>query len=131
MVNRRTRNLIEKALSIFSIFRSLRGSLKIQIGNIIIVYFELVYAYLVIVTTFISFVYHPVLTAQKMKFPIKNFFSNCDQISFFLEIWLHLLQRLSMENFIFFVHFLSVSHFSTNNAFQSKIIDLLRNGKNK
>ena len=63
--------MIEKALSIFSIFRNLRGSLKIQIGNIIIVYFELVYAYLVIVTTFISFVYHPVLTAQKMKFPIR------------------------------------------------------------
>ena len=32
-------------------------------------------------------------TAQKMKFPIKDFFSKCDQIRSFLRIWLHLLKK--------------------------------------
>ena len=42
-------------------------------------------------------------TAQKMKFPIKNFFSKCDQIPSFLWIWPHLLKKSLMENFIFCV----------------------------
>ena len=42
-----------------------------------------------------------VVTAQKMKFFIKGFFSNCDQIGSFLRIWLHLLKRSLRENFIF------------------------------
>ena len=41
------------------------------------------------------------LTAQKVKFPIKDFFSKCDQIRRKLQIWSHLLKRSLMENFIF------------------------------
>ena len=40
-------------------------------------------------------------TAQKTKFPIKDFFSKCDQIRSFLRIWSHLLKKSRMENFIF------------------------------
>ena len=40
-------------------------------------------------------------TAQKMKFSIKDFFSKCDQIHRNLRIWLHLLKKSLMENFIF------------------------------
>ena len=36
-----------------------------------------------------------------MKFSIKNFFSKCDQIPSFPWIWLHLLKKSLMENFIF------------------------------
>ena len=41
------------------------------------------------------------LTAKKMKFPIKDFFSKCDQIRRNLRIWSHLLKKSLMENFIF------------------------------
>ena len=41
------------------------------------------------------------ITAQKMKFSIKNFSSNCDQIRRRLRIWSHLLKKSLMENFIF------------------------------
>ena len=41
-------------------------------------------------------------TAQKMEFPIKDFFTECDQIRNFLRIWSHLLNKSSMENFFFF-----------------------------
>ena len=37
--------------------------------------------------------------AQKMKFPIKDFLSKCDQIRMKL-IWSHLLKKSLMENFI-------------------------------
>ena len=40
------------------------------------------------------------LTAKKMKFSIKEFFSKCDQIRSFLRIWTHLLKNSLMENFI-------------------------------
>ena len=40
-------------------------------------------------------------TAQKMKFPIKDFFSKCDQIRSFPRIWSYLLKKSLMENFIF------------------------------
>ena len=40
-------------------------------------------------------------TVQKLKFSIKDFFSKCDQISSFLRIWLHLLKKSLIENFIF------------------------------
>ena len=40
-------------------------------------------------------------TAQKMKFPIKDFFSECDQICSFLRIWAHLLKKPLMEKFFF------------------------------
>ena len=47
-------------------------------------------------------------TAQEMKFPIKDFFSKCDQIRSFLQIWSHLLKKSLMENF----HFLCSARFS-------------------
>ena len=40
-------------------------------------------------------------TAQKMKFSIKNFFNKCDQIHTKLQIWLHLMRKSWIENFIF------------------------------
>ena len=40
-------------------------------------------------------------TAQKIKFPIKNFSSKCDQIHSFLRICKHLLKKFLTENFIF------------------------------
>ena len=42
-----------------------------------------------------------ILTAQKMKFAIKDFFSKCDQICSFLRICSHLLKKSLMESFIF------------------------------
>ena len=42
-----------------------------------------------------------VFTTQKMKFSIKDFCSKCDQIRSFLRIWLHLLKKPLMENFMF------------------------------
>ena len=41
-------------------------------------------------------------TSQKVKFPIKDFFSKCDQIRRKLRIWSHLLKKSLLENFIFF-----------------------------
>ena len=41
------------------------------------------------------------ITAQKMKFCIKDFFSKCDQIHRNLRIWSHLLKNSLMENFTF------------------------------
>ena len=41
------------------------------------------------------------ITAQKMKFFIKDFFSKYDQICKKLPIWSHLLKKCLMENFIF------------------------------
>ena len=42
-------------------------------------------------------------TTQKMKFPIKDFFSKCYKIHSFLPIWSNLLKKSLMENFIFCV----------------------------
>ena len=36
-----------------------------------------------------------------MKFSIKDFFSKCNQIRRFLQIWSHLLKKTLVENFIF------------------------------
>ena len=36
-----------------------------------------------------------------MKFSITDFFSKCDQIRRKLQIWLHLLKKSVMKNFIF------------------------------
>ena len=41
------------------------------------------------------------ITAQKMKFFIKDFFSKCDQIRRKLRIWSHLLKKPLIKNFIF------------------------------
>ena len=38
---------------------------------------------------------------KEMKFSIKDIFSKCDQIRRKLRIWLHLLKKSLMENFIF------------------------------
>ena len=43
----------------------------------------------------------PIYTVQKIKFSIKDFFSQCDQIRRKLPIWSHLLKKSLMENFIF------------------------------
>ena len=42
-----------------------------------------------------------IVTAQKMTFSIKDFFSKCDQIRSFPQIWSHLLKKYLMKNFIF------------------------------
>ena len=39
------------------------------------------------------------ITAQKLKFAIKDFFSKCDQIRRNLWIWSHLMKKLLMESF--------------------------------
>ena len=39
--------------------------------------------------------------SKKMKFLIKDFFSNCNQICSFLRIWSQLLKKSLIENFIF------------------------------
>ena len=36
-----------------------------------------------------------------MKFSIKDLVGKCDQIRSFLRIWLHILKKSIMENFIF------------------------------
>ena len=41
------------------------------------------------------------LTAQKMKFFIKEFFSKCEQIRMKLRIWSHLLKKSLMGKVIF------------------------------
>ena len=41
------------------------------------------------------------ITAQKMKFSIKDSFGKCDQIRRKRQIWSHLLQKSLMENFTF------------------------------
>ena len=38
------------------------------------------------------------ITAQKMKFFVKDFFSKCDQMRRKLQIWSHLLKKSLMEN---------------------------------
>ena len=42
-----------------------------------------------------------ILTAQKVKFSIKDLFSKCDQIHSFLHIWSYSLKKSLTENFIF------------------------------
>ena len=40
-------------------------------------------------------------TAQKLTFSIKDFLSNCDQMSSFVQIFSHLMKKFLMENIIF------------------------------
>ena len=54
------------------------------------------------------------LTAQKMKFSIKDFFSKCDQIPRKLRVWSYLLKKSLLENFIFW----AVSQSSFMNSWQ-------------
>ena len=48
------------------------------------------------------FVQSTILTAQKMKIFVKDFFSKCDPIRSLLRTWSHLLQKSSKENFTFY-----------------------------
>ena len=41
------------------------------------------------------------MTAQKMKFSVKDFLSKCDQIRRKLRIWSHSLKKALMKNSIF------------------------------
>ena len=51
--------------------------------------------------TYVRDLPRPGHTAQKTNFPIKDFFSKCDQIHSFLRIWSHLLKKSLMESLIF------------------------------
>ena len=51
--------------------------------------------------TYFSVILMLTVSAQKMKFSIKDLFSKCDQIRSFLRIWSHLLKKSLTENFIF------------------------------
>ena len=53
------------------------------------------------------------ITAQKMKFSIKGFFSKCDQIRSFLRIWSHLLKKSLMANFKLFPRDIRVEFLQT------------------
>ena len=59
------------------------------------------------------------ITAQKMKFFIKVFFSKCAQIRSFLRIWSHLLKKSLMENFIFCAVYYCCSWFRLSTKFNS------------
>ena len=58
-------------------------------------------------------------TAQKMKFSIKDFFSECEQIRRKLRIWSHLLKKSLMGNFIFCV--VKVADLQTCNFIKKRI----------
>ena len=63
---------------------------------------------LVILDTFDCWIFI-FITAKKMKFFIKGFFSKCDQIRSFRRIWSHLLKKSWIAHFIFCVVHISVS----------------------
>ena len=54
------------------------------------------------------------LSAQKMKFPVKDRISNCEKIRSYLQIYSHLLQKSLMKNFIFGEKICSFIHFTFN-----------------
>ena len=47
-----------------------------------------------------NLLFKTLISVQKVKFFIKDFFSKCDQIRRKLRIWSHLLRKSLMENFI-------------------------------
>ena len=53
-------------------------------------------------------------TLQKMKFSIKQFSSECDQIRRKVRIWSHLLEKSLVENFIFVQCLSNLKPFETN-----------------
>ena len=59
------------------------------------------------------------ITAQKLKFSIKNFFNKCNQIHSFLRIWCPLLEKSLMENFSFWA--VNYAAFRKVNFFFNKI----------
>ena len=48
-----------------------------------------------------TFIFLKKASNKKMKFSIKDFLSNCDQIRRKLRIWSHLQKKFLMENVIF------------------------------
>ena len=56
------------------------------------------------------------VTAQKMKFSIKNYFSKCDKISSSLRIWSHLLKKTLMEKSIFLCSVSSQKHYTIHTS---------------
>ena len=67
-----------------------------------------------------------IITAHKMKFSIKDFFSECDQIRSFLRIWSHLLKQSLMENFIFCDVYISTNCISITSILTFQV--LLKSG---
>ena len=69
----------------------------------VVVFFSFFIKFLDVIFIILSFIiyifagYH----CTKMKFCIKDFFSKCDQIHSFLQIWSRLLKKPLMEHFIF------------------------------
>ena len=63
-----------------------------------------------------------VVIAQKIKFPIKDFFSKCDHMRRKLWVWSHLLQKSLMENFIFAQ---CVQNFLVSDLFGNRLLKLL------
>ena len=51
--------------------------------------------------SYYQFLFQLCLTAQKMMFSIKDFFSKCDQVRRKLCVWSHLLKKSLMKNFFF------------------------------
>ena len=75
------------------------------------------------------------LTAQKMKFSIKNIFIKCGQICRKLLIWSHLLNKSLMENFIFCSVFVRIPPISPLNPcisyYRKKLLLLAHCTKNE
>ena len=63
------------------------------------------------------------VTAEKMKFCIKDFFSKCAQIRSFLRIWSHLLKKSLMENFIFCAVWKSKKNFTECDSIATSVND--------
>ena len=63
------------------------------------------------------------LSLQKMRFSINDFFGKCDEISNFLRIWSHLLNITLMKNFIFDVVLLTWFKYKSFIKLGSKITE--------
>ena len=61
------------------------------------------------------------ITAQKMKFSVKDYFSKCDQIGSLVWIWSHLLEKSLKENsfFVCSTHGLSISALKNDKCFSN------------
>ena len=60
-----------------------------------------------------------------MKFSFKDFFSKCDQIRSFLQIWSHFLKKFLMENFVFYGVNIKASNIPTTNQMFPKIGNII------
>ena len=74
-------------------------------------FFAIIYSFSVFYWFFQSYYVLYAVTAQKMKFSIKDIFSKCDQICKKLLICSHLLKKSLMENFFFCAVCLVISAF--------------------